>query len=104
MLNFCCYFLEIMNLHEQSKKSDFIVSKKEFSSTHSSLQYGIGFIDFAHVSSLFLRRNNGNLALKNTTQREKLSKFVKSNIYVQDPRKVKYQLSDCERFNFPFTT
>ena len=42
--------------------------KKEFNSSHSSLQHEISFIDFAHVSSLFLRSNNRILASTSATQ------------------------------------
>ena len=40
--------------------------------------------------------------MKSATQQKKLSKLVKSNISMQDPRKVifnfsKYELSDCEK-------
>ena len=66
------------------KKSDIRVLKKEFNSSHSSLQHEISFIDFAHVSLLFLRSNNRILALKSATQQKKLRKLVKSNISVQD--------------------
>ena len=38
-------------------KSDIRVLKKEFNSSHSSLQHEISFTDFAHVSSLFIRSN-----------------------------------------------
>ena len=75
------------------KKSDIRVLKKEFNSTHSSLQQNISFINFAHVSSLFLRSNNRMLASESATQQKKLN--------VQDPSKVifnfsNYELSDCE--------
>ena len=62
--------------------------KKEFNSTHSSLQHEISFNDFAHVSSLFLRSNNRILASKSATQHKKLSKLVKSNISIHDPSNV----------------
>ena len=84
------------------KKSDTRFLKKEFSSSHSSLQHEVSFTDFAHVSSLFLRSNNRVLALKSATQHKKLSKLVKSNIFMHDPSKFifnfsKYELSDCEK-------
>ena len=84
------------------KKSDIRVLKNEFNSSHSSLQNEISFIDFAHVSSLFLRINNRILASKSATQQKKLSKLVKSNISMQDSCKVifnfsKYELSDFEK-------
>ena len=83
-------------------KSDIRVLKKEFNSNHSLLQHEIGFVDFAHVSSLFLRSNNRILASKSATQQKKLNKLVKSNISMGDPSKVifnfsKYELSDCEK-------
>ena len=83
-------------------KSDIRVLKKEFNSNHSLLQHEIGFIDFAHVCSLFLRSNNRILASKSATQQKKLNKLVKSNISMGDPSKVifnfsKYELSDCEK-------
>ena len=52
------------------KKSDIRVLKKEFNSSHSSLQHEISFITFAHVSSLFLRSNNRILASKSATQQK----------------------------------
>ena len=66
------------------------------------MRHEISFIDFAHVSSLFLRRSNGILASKSAIQQKKLSKSVKSNISVHDPSKVvfnfsKYELSDCAK-------
>ena len=70
------------------KKSDIRVLKKEFNSSHSSLQNEISFIDFAYVSSLFLRSNNRILVSKSATQQRKLSKLVKSNISMEDPSKV----------------
>ena len=56
------------------KKFDIRVLKKEFNSSHSSLQHEISFIDFAHVSSLFLRSNNRTLASKSATQKRILAK------------------------------
>ena len=75
---------------------------KEFNPSHSSLQHEICFIDFAHVSSLFLISNNGILASKSAIQQKKLSNLVKSNICMHDPSKVifnfsKNELSDCEK-------
>ena len=49
-------------------KSDARVLKKEFNTRLSSLQHEISFIDFAHVSSLFLISNNRILASKSATQ------------------------------------
>ena len=51
-------------------KSGIKVLKKEFNSSHSSLQNEISFIDFAHVRSLFLRSNNRILASKSATQQK----------------------------------
>ena len=84
------------------KKSDIRVLKKEFNSSHSSLQHEISFIDFAHVSSLFLRSSNRILASKSAIQQKKLSNLVKSSISMHDPTKVifnfsKYKLYDCEK-------
>ena len=83
------------------KISDIRILKREFNFSHSSLQQEISFVDFAHVSSLFLRSNNKILASKSATQQKKLSKLVKYNISMQDPSKVsfnasKYELSGCE--------
>ena len=93
-----------MLLQEQTRheKSDIRVLKKEFNSSHSSLQHEISFIAFDHVSSLFLRSNNRILVSKSSTQQKRLNKLVKSNISMQDPSKVifnfsKYELSDCEK-------
>ena len=65
------------------------------------MQHETSFIDFAHVSLLFLRSSNRILASKRTTQQKKLIQLVKSNISMQDPSKVifnfsKYELSDYE--------
>ena len=59
------------------KKSDIRVLKEKLNYSHSSLQHEISFIDFAHVSSLYLRSNNRILASKSATKQEKLSKLVK---------------------------
>ena len=66
------------------------------------MQHEISFIDFAHVSSIFLRSNNRILASKSAIQQKKLSNLVKSSISIHDPSKVifnfsKYELSDCEK-------
>ena len=87
-------------LQEEIRHKNIRVLREEFNSSHLSLQHEISFIDFAHVSSLFLRSNNRILALESTTQQKMLSKWVKSIISVQDPSKVifnfsKYELSDC---------
>ena len=92
--------LKLLQEEVHHKKSDIRALKKEFNSSHYLLQNEISFIDFAHVSSLFLRSNNRILALESTTQQKMLSKWVKSIISVQDPSKVifnfsKYELSDC---------
>ena len=84
------------------KKSDTRILKKEFNTRLSSLQHEISFIDFAHVSSLFLRSNNRILASKSATQQKTLRKLVKSNISMQDPSQVifnfsNYELSECEK-------
>ena len=47
------------------------MTRLEFSSTHSSLQYEISSTYFAYVSSLFLRSNNRDLALKSATQQKR---------------------------------
>ena len=49
--------LKLLQEEIHHKKSDIRVLKKEFNSSHSSLQHEISFIDFAHVSSLFIRSN-----------------------------------------------
>ena len=84
------------------KKSDIRVLKNEFNSSHSLLQHEINFINFAFVSSPFVRSNNRILASKSATQQKKLSRLVKSNISVQVPYKVifnfsKYEISDSEK-------
>ena len=94
--------LKLLQEEIRHKKSDIRVLKKEFNSSHSSLQHKISFIDFAHVSSLFLRSSNRILALKSATQQKKFCKLVKSNIFMHDPSKFifnfsKYELSDCEK-------
>ena len=94
--------LKLLQEEIRHKKSDIRVLKKEFNSSHSSLQHEISFIDFAHVSSLFLRSNNRILASKSAIQQKKLSNLVKSSISMHDPSKVifnfsKYELSDCEK-------
>ena len=66
------------------------------------MQHEITFIDFAHVSSLFLRNDSRILALKSTIQQKKLSNLVQSSTSMHDPSKVifnfsKYELSDCEK-------
>ena len=107
--------LKLLQEEIRHKKSDIRVLKKEFNSSHSSLQHEISFIDFAHVSSLFLRSNNRILASKSAIQQKKLSNLVKSSTSMHDPSKVifnfsKYELSDCEKrllakalnFNLPF--
>ena len=95
-----CLGLEEEEIHH--KKSDIRVLKKEFSSSHSSLQHEISFIDFAHVSSLFLRSNNRILASKSAIQQKKLSNLVKSSISMHDLGKVifnfsKYGIADYEK-------
>ena len=94
--------LKLLQEEIRHKKSDIRVLKKEFNSSHSSLQHEISFIDFAHVSSLFLRSNNRILASKSAIQQKKLSNLVKSSTSMHDPSKVifnfsKYELSDCEK-------
>ena len=94
--------LKLLQEEIRHKKSDIRVLKKEFNSSHSSLQHEISFIDFAHVSSLFLRSNNRILASKSAIQQKKLSNLVKSSISIHDPNKVifnfsKYELSDGEK-------
>ena len=57
----------LLNLLQEEiyhKKSDIRFLKKEFSSSLVSFQHETNFIDFAYVSSLFLRSNNRILALK----------------------------------------
>ena len=56
--------LKLLQEEIRHKKSDIRVLKKEFNSSHSSLQHEISFIDFAHVSSLFLRSNNINSSIE----------------------------------------
>ena len=94
--------LKLLQEEIRHKKSDIRVLKKEFNSSHSSLQHEISFIDFAHVSSLFLRSNNRILASKSAIQQKMLCNLVKSSISMHDPSKVifnfsKYELSDCEK-------
>ena len=74
------YPLKLLQDEIRHKKSDIRVLKKELNSSHSSLQHEISFIDFAHVSSLFLRSNNRILASKSNIQQKKLSNLVKSSI------------------------
>ena len=65
--------LEILQEEIRHKKSDVRVLKKEFNTSHSSLQHEISFIVFAYVSSLFLRSNNRILESKSVSQQKKLS-------------------------------
>ena len=85
--------LKLLQEEIRHKKSDIRVLKKEFNSSHSSLQHEISFIDFAHVSSLFLRSNNRILASKSAIQQRKLSNLVKSRISIHDPNKVIFNFS-----------
>ena len=64
------YQLKLLLYQIRSKKSDIRVLKKGFNSSHSTLQNEISFIDFIHVSSLFLRSNNIILASKSATQQK----------------------------------
>ena len=59
--------LKLLQEDIRHKKSNIRILKKEFDPSHSSLQHEISFIDFAHVSSLFLRSNNRILAFKRAT-------------------------------------
>ena len=77
--------LKLLQEEIRHKKSDIRVLKKEFNSSHSSLQHEISFIDFAHVSSLFLRSNNRILASKSAIQQKKLSNLVKSSTLCMIP-------------------
>ena len=58
---------------KRQNESDTRVLELEFNSSHSSLQQEIIFIDFVHISSLFVRSSNITLALKSTIQQGKLS-------------------------------
>ena len=86
--------LKLLQEEIRHKKSDIRVLKKEFNSSHSSLQHEISFIDFAHVSSLFLRSNNRILSSKSAIKQKKLSNLVKSIISVHDPSKVALNFSN----------
>lgn len=108
----CQFILSKQEIHH--KKSDFRVLKKEFNSSHFSLQQEIKFIDFAHRSSPFLRSNIRTLVSQSTTQQRKLRKFVKSNISKPDPIQVIFNFSTMnyltvkiaclEKTDFQFTT
>ena len=71
--------LKLLQEEIRHKKSDIRVLKKEFNSSHSSLQHESSFIDNAEVSSLFLRSNNRILASKSAIQ---------FSVSMHDPRKV----------------
>ena len=62
--------VKVITGRDRHKKSNARVLKQEFNSSHSSLQHEIGFIDFAQVSSFFLRNNNRLLASKSATQQK----------------------------------
>ena len=65
--------LKLLQVVIRYKKADIGVLKKEFSSSHSSLQHERDFIDFANVNSLFLRSYNWILAsTQSATQRKKV--------------------------------
>ena len=64
--------LETLQEEIRHKKSDVRVLKKEFNTSHSSLQHEISFIEFAYASSLFLRSNNKILESKSASQQKKL--------------------------------
>ena len=86
-------FWHIANVNQGYYRKIFVIRnikvlKKGLNSSHSSLQHEISFIVFAHVSSLFLRRNNKILTTKIAIQQKILSKLVKSNISMQNPSKV----------------
>ena len=80
--------LKLLQEETRHKKSDIRVLKKEFSSSHSSLQHEINFIDFAHASSLFRRSNNRILASKIAIQQKKLRNLVKCSTSLHDLSKV----------------
>ena len=62
------------------------------------MQHEISFIDFVHVSSLFLRNKNRILSLKSAIQQKKLSNLVKSSISRHDPSQVIFSFSKCVYF------
>ena len=67
--------LKLLQEEVHHKKSDIRALKKEFNSSHYSLQNEISFIDFAHVSSLFLRSNNRILGSKSAPQQKKVKQI-----------------------------
>ena len=63
--------LKLLQEKIRHKRSDIRVLKKDFNSNHSSVQHEIiSFIEFAHVSSLFVRSNNKILASKSSIQQK----------------------------------
>ena len=80
------------------KRSSVKFLKKEFNSIPSLLQHETSFIDFAQISSLFLKSNNKMLTSKSAAQQK--GKLIEFKISMQDPNKImfkfsKYELSDC---------
>ena len=57
-------------LQEEIRHKNITVLREEFNSSHLSLQHEISFIEFAHVSSLFLRSSNRILASKSATKQK----------------------------------
>ena len=82
------YQLKLLLEEIRHRESEIRVLKKKFKYSHSSLHHEISFIEFAHISSLFLRCNNRILASKRATQQKESSKLVKSNISIHDHSKV----------------
>ena len=76
----------------KNKKSHLGTLQNEFNRLRSDLQFRLNWIDFAHISAIFLSSNDNLLKTHDSIQQKKFNKLLIENKHKQDPEK--------EIFNF----
>ena len=76
-----------------NKKSDLRTLQNEFNRLRSDLQFRLNCIDFAHISAIFLSRNDNLLKTHDSLQQKKFNKLLIENTPKQDPEKVMFNFS-----------
>ena len=77
----------------RQKKSHVRNLKKDFDNLLPFLQPQINLVDYTHICSMFLHRNELTLKSNSLVQQNKFYNLLKEEHFVQDPEKVTFSFS-----------
>ena len=69
--------------------------QNEFNCLHSDFQFRLNYIDFAHISTIFLSSNGNLVKTHDSIQQKKFNKLLMENKPKQDPEKAALTFLRC---------